>query len=152
MIKKLQKRCDLARTTDKKYREDNGFTGEHGYTLTLGTHCMGFALAMPEIGGRNPIFVDQDGDCYAPMDRNQWRCITTPEKLPPIEKNGEHISAVAMAEMVYAFPSYAQIIREWFAACTLAPDYKGWRKLEYWPLGKVLDAILRNRSADEVLS
>lgn len=150
--KKLQKRCDIARSTDKKYREENNLVGASGYSLTFGRHCMGFSVDLPEIGRRNPICVDQDGDCFSPLDRNQWRCMTTPEKLPQLPRNGEHISVVAVEQMVLTFPERSQRIMDWFAACTVPLTSSKWRRFEYITLGAILDYILRNRSADEVLS
>lgn len=150
--KKLQKRCEIACRTDKKYREDNNLVGSAGYSLTFGRHCMGLSIDLPEVGGRNPICVDQVGDCFSPLDRNHWRCMTTPDKLPPPARNGEHISIVAFEQMVLTFPELSQRINKWFADCTVPLTSSKWRRLEYITLGAILDSILRNRSADEVLA
>lgn len=146
LCKRMQNRCKKAIKTAEKYRHK-----PTGYMLTMSDICIGHSDDLPEIGGRNPICVDSDNDCFIPLDRFQWQCVTNPAKLPPVVKSGDHISIVAAEEMVYAFPRRAQQIVDWFNECTVPLNHKGWRKLEYYTLSKILDYILRGRRADEVL-
>ena len=146
LCKKMKNRCKKAVKTATAHRTKKG-----GYMLTMGDMCIGHSDDLPEIGGRNPICVDDDGDCFIPLDRVLWQCATNTDKLPPPVKSGEHISVVAVEQMVYTFPRRAQQIIDWFSACTVPKNGRGWKKMEHYTLGQILDNILRGRSADEVL-
>ena len=150
--KKLKMRCDIARSTDRKYRDQNGLIGAAGYTLTFGRHCMGFSNELPDIAGRNPLCVDQDGDCFTPLDKNIWQCVTSPQKIPPPERNSEHIKIVAFKQTVLTFPNAAEQIRDWFFGCTVPLDSNKWRRFESFTLATIYEFVRSGKSADEVLS
>ena len=149
---KLKKRCEVARRSDKNYREKHGLVGAIGYTLVFGRHCMGFSEDLPEVGGRNPVCVDAEGDCFNPLDRNHWHCMTTPEKLPPPTRNGEHIKHLALKQTVLTFPRAAEQIREWFFGCTVPLDSNKWRRFECLTLAAIYEFVRSGKSADEILS
>ena len=64
LCKKMKNRCKKAIETATAHRAKKG-----GYMLTMGDMCIGHSDDLPEIGGRNPICVDDDGDCFIPLDR-----------------------------------------------------------------------------------
>lgn len=151
MSRRAKNKCAVALEAATSWRIKNGMENTKGYVLTYGKKVLGFAYDLPKIGGRNPICVDEDMDCYFPRDRNNWMCFTTPDKCPPPVSNSEHISSVAEDMLCYIYPSRADAIKKWFASCTVPKSAGSWARLERANLRTIYRYISCGITADSLL-
>lgn len=152
MHEKTRKQCARAMEAATQWRIDNNMDGVKGFVMTYGKNAIGFSERLPEIERRNPICVDEEGDCFSAFQKNCWSCLTTPEKLPPVDSDREHISSVAQEMLIFCYPDFAEHIAEWFAKCRIPTESGRWTRMERASLGEIFKRISEGVSADHFLT
>lgn len=152
MHEKTRKQCAKAIEAATQWRIDNNMVGATGFVMTYGSKVFCWSEQLPEIEKRNPICVDEQGDCFSAFQKNCWSCLTTPEKLPPSDSDKAHISSVAREMLIYCFPGHSTAINEWFDRCTVGREAGTWTRLERITLESIFAFIVGGIGADEVLA
>lgn len=151
MHQRTRNQCAVAIMTATKWRIDHDMIGAKGFVMTYGKTAFGFAEQLPEIENRNPICVDEQMDCFSAFNKTFWACLTTPEKIPPVERDKEHISTVAQEMLIYCFPGWSEQIKSWFEKCRIPREHSRWIRMERATLGEIFSRIVDGVSADHFL-
>lgn len=61
--------------------------------------------------------------------------------MEAIKKNSDHISQVALEQLIYIYPAKKEKIIEWFSGCTIKANSEKWRRLEILTLEKLMEMI-----------